>query len=122
MSLKLTPEETMRTGARGVPNPISTSGQTQTNSPCFSRRRTNLSCTISPLYRQGSKPMRLLMTILGFGNTVNAILLSHSQFLSAFRQRPADGQDIKDTSRAARAGPQDQKSRFGERATPRRPV
>ena len=32
MSLKLSPEETIRTGTRGVPNPISTSGQTQMNS------------------------------------------------------------------------------------------
>src|SRR5205085_12196616 len=107
---KLSPEEMIRTGARGVPNPISTSGQTQTNSTYGSRCATNLSCTISPLYRQGSKPMHLLMTILGFGNTVNAILPSHPQFLSAFRQRPIDGQDIRDTNRAAPALPQDQKS------------
>ena len=122
MSLKLSPEATTRTGARGVPNPISTSGQTQTNSTCGSRRRTNLSCTISPLYRQGSKPMHLLMTILGFGNVVNANLPSRAQFLSAFRQRQIDGQDIRDTSRAAPAGPQDQKSLFGERPIPSRPA
>src|SRR5579871_3419476 len=122
MSLKLSAEAIMRTGARGVPNPISTSGQTQTNSTCGSRRRTNLSCTISPLYRQGSKPMHLLMTILGFGNTVNAILPSHPRFLSAFRQRLIDGQDIRDTSRAAPTLLQDQKSLFGERPIPSYPV
>src|SRR5580658_783452 len=103
----------MRTGARGVPNPISTSGQTLTNSTCGSRRRTNLSCTISPLYRQASNPMHLLMTILGFENTVNAILPSRPQFLSAFLQRQTDGRDTGDTNRAARTSLRDQKSLFG---------
>ena len=112
----------MRTGARGVPKPISTSGQTQTNSTCGSRRATNLSCTISPLYRQGSKPMHLLMTIVGFGNLVNGIPPSHAQFLGAFRQKQIDGQDIRGTSRAVPARPQDQKSLFGERPTPSHPV
>ena len=63
----------MRTGARGIPKPISTSGQTEMNSMCGLRRATNLSCTIPPLYRQGSKPMHLLMTIVGFGKLVNGI-------------------------------------------------
>lgn len=63
----------IRTGARGVPKPISTSGQTQMNSTWGSRRLTNLSCTTSPLYRQGSNPMHLLITIFGFGKVINAI-------------------------------------------------
>ena len=109
MSLRLSPEETMRTGARGIPKPISTSGQTQMNSTCGSRRVTNLSCTISPLYRQGSKPMHLLMTIFGFGNTVNAIPPSHAQSPSAFPQTQIDGPDIKGTSRADPALPQDRR-------------
>src|SRR5579862_8318998 len=98
------------------------SGQTQTNSTCNSRCATNLSCTISQLYRQGSKPMHLLITILGFGNTVNGILPSRPQFHRAFRQKQIDVQDIRDTSRAVPARPQDQKSLFGERPTPSRPV
>jgi hypothetical protein len=53
MGLRLSPKETMRTGARGIPNPISTSGQAQMNSACGSRRVTNLFCMVSPLYLQG---------------------------------------------------------------------
>ena len=110
----------MRIGSRGVPKPISTSGQTQMNSTFGSRRATNLSCTISPLYRQGSKPMHLLMTIFGFGNTVKTILPSHAQFLAAFRQTQIGGPDTGRTSRVARATRQDRRSPSGERRTPNR--
>ena len=63
----------MRTGARGIPKPISTSGQTEMTSMCGLRRATNVSCMIPPLYRQRSKPMHLLMTIVGFGKLVTGI-------------------------------------------------
>ena len=75
------------------------------NSICGLRRATNLSCTIPPLYRQASKPMHLLMTIVGFGNLVKAISPSHARFLSAFLQKQIGGSDIRDTSRAVRTTP-----------------
>src|ERR1700693_6101132 len=53
---------------------------------------------------------------------VNAIPPSHLQFLSAARQKQIDEQDIRDTSRADPARPQDQKSPFGERPPPSHPV
>src|SRR5665213_357183 len=122
MSLKISPEETTRIGSRGVPNPISTSGQTQRNSTWGARRATNLSRTISPLYRQGSKPMHLLITIFGFGKRVKEILPLNSQFLSAYPRTQIDESDIKRTSTTAPAGPGDQKLQFGERPIPCRPV
>jgi hypothetical protein len=38
----------MRTGARGIPRPISTSGQMEMTSMCGLRCETNLPCTIPP--------------------------------------------------------------------------
>jgi hypothetical protein len=70
---------------------------------------TNLSCKPQrhPRKLDSRNTVILVASILGFGNTVNAIPSSHAQSPSTCRQTQTDEPDIKGTSRADPALPQD---------------